>query len=588
MTGTVQSPTLQRRDIRFDGDLHMATTTLQRGPQVMRGRWLIGGIALIVVGIIAALILNSMGQPAATPSVGTTTVTRGAIVASVSGSGTVAAAQTLDLAFQTSGTVTTVLVEEGDSVTAGQTLATIDNRNLELDIANAEAQLASAKTKFEQTANGNVQPTDIEAQEASIASAQAQLRSAQAKLSALKNPTAAQISSAETTVRQAELALQAQRDTSSATKTKAEQDLQKAVDSLTQAQSKYATAKSNWDFVNETNQDPTNPESKDAAGKTTKNKLSDTQRQQYYDTYIQAEATLHSAEASVQQAQVTYDSARQSEPNNIQKAEATLADAQAQLNALRNPSATDVAQAQASVDQSRASLEQTQANLAKLTAPGTESDVAIQQSSVTQAEQSLAQARLALEKATLTAPFAGIVTAVNIVPGSSASSASPAITLLDRSTLHVDLKLSENDVATVTLDQPVELSIDALSDWSTTGTVSYIAPAAESSNGVVTYRVRVDFIESDQRVKVGMTANLMITTDQKDGVLLVPNSALLPNGAGRVVQVPNADGTTSEVPVQTGLTDGTNTEITGGLSDGQTIIATPKASAQPQSGGPFS
>jgi multidrug resistance efflux pump len=62
------------------------------------------------------------------------------------------------------------------------------------------------------------------------------------------------------------------------------------------------------------------------------------------------------------------------------------------------------------------------------------------------------------------------VSAVNIVEGGNAagngaSSSTNAFSLIDRSTLHVDLKLSENDVAKVALNQPVTLTIDALPDW---------------------------------------------------------------------------------------------------------------------------
>ncbi|MEO7910533.1 MAG: efflux RND transporter periplasmic adaptor subunit, partial [Roseiflexaceae bacterium] len=367
--------------------------------------------------------------------------------------------------------------------------------------------------------------------------------------------------------------------------TKAEQDLQKATNSLTQAQSQYATALKNWQYVQDTGADPTNPTTTSSDGKKERNKLSDTQRQQYADTYVQAQAALHSAETAVQQAQVTYDNARQAEPNSIQQAEAKLADAQAQLTALKNPSKNDIAEKQASVDQAKASLAQAQANLAALTAPGTDSDVSIQQFSITQAEQTLKQAQLKLDQATLTAPFAGVVTAVTIVPGSTASSATAAISLIDRSTLHVDLKLSENDVAKVQLNQPVDLTIDALKDWKAAGTVSYIASSAETSNGVVTYAVRVSFPDSDARVKVGMTANLVITTAKKDGVLLVPSTALLPKGAGQSIQVLNADGTTtSEVDVQTGLTDGLHTEIISGLKAGDKVVTLP-STAKPASGG---
>ena len=93
----------------------------------------------------------------------------------------------------------------------------------------------------------------------------------------------------------------------------------------------------------------------------------------------------------------------------------------------------------------------------------------------------------------------------------------------------------------------VDLTIDALKDWKEQGTVSYIAPAADSSNGVVTYAVRVSFPDSDDRVKVGMTANLMITTAKKDGVLLVPNSALLPKGKGPFPVIVNYSGYDPEI-----------------------------------------
>jgi len=84
-----------------------------------------------------------------------------------------------------------------------------------------------------------------------------------------------------------------------------------------------------------------------------------------------------------------------------------------------------------------------------------------------------------------------------------------------------------------------------------------------------------------------MTANLTIVVANKKGVLLVPNTALLPKGAGHVVQVPNADGKGfTEVDVTTGLTDGTNTEIVSGLSEGQRIIAVP-TSAVPKPRGFF-
>jgi len=604
----------------------MATTTLPRTETRGRGRWIAGGIALIVLAIIIALVLSGAQRRGATPTTATVPVTRGSVVSSVAGSGTVAAAQTLDLVFQTSGNITQVLVKEGDTVAAGQVLARLDDRDLQLQVADAQAALQSVQARLEQAQKGNATPDDVAVSQASlanaqaqllkartgnvtaadIASAEAQLRSAQAKLDALKNPTPDKISAAQLKLTQAQTSLQKTRDNDSATKTRAEQDMLKATDALTQAQASYASAKSNWDYVQDTGRDPTNPTKTNAQGKTVDNELNDAQRQQYYQTFVQAEAAMHSAEKAVATAQITYDNSRQQEISDIQAAEAQVADAQQQFDALRNPSPTDLTQAQASVDQARAALQklrqggtsadiaaaqanidQAKANLNKLSAPVSATDLSIQQASVAQAQQSLKQAQLKLENATLKAPFAGVVTAVNIVPGSSVSSATAAVSLIDRSTLHVDLKLSENDVAKVQLGQPVALTIDSLNGWAVQGKVGYIAPAAETKNDVVTYKVQVSFADSDPRVKVGMTANLSVTTGRKDGVLLVPNSALLPKGAGRVVQVPVANGQPREVDVQTGLTDGSQTEIISGLQQGDQVLANPTAARTPNRVGPF-
>src|SRR5262245_60140218 len=130
----------------------MATTTLpQRRTGIRRGRWLAAGIGLIVLAIVIAVILSTRQSSSATQTAATSTVARGNIVASVSGSGSVAAAQALDLAFQTSGTVTKVLVKEGDAVAAGQPLATLDDRDLQLQVDNAQASLQSAQAKLKQT-----------------------------------------------------------------------------------------------------------------------------------------------------------------------------------------------------------------------------------------------------------------------------------------------------------------------------------------------------------------------------------------------------------------------------------------------------
>jgi HlyD family secretion protein len=207
--------------------------------------------------------------------------------------------------------------------------------------------------------------------------------------------------------------------------------------------------------------------------------------------------------------------------------------------------------------------------------PGTESDVAIQQAAVEQAKQSYAQAQLKLENAAIVAPFDGIIATVDIIVGQSATAATAAISIIDRDPLHLDLKLSENDIVQVQAGASAALSIDALPDWQQTGTITSISPAADTSSGIATYRARIDFTDSDARVFVGMTANASIVVEERNDILVVPNSALLPKGTGRVVQIKGADGQITEIDVTTGLSDGIFSEVLSGLEEGQEIIETP-------------
>src|SRR5262245_60733598 len=108
----------------------MATTTFPESQSRRRGRWLIGGGVLLALALVAVASFGVLRRPAPSAAAATVAVTRGSITASVVGSGTVAAEQALDLAPQTSGRVTAVLVKAGDNVQSGQVLARLDDRAL--------------------------------------------------------------------------------------------------------------------------------------------------------------------------------------------------------------------------------------------------------------------------------------------------------------------------------------------------------------------------------------------------------------------------------------------------------------------------
>lgn len=552
--------------------------------------------------LLAALALVACGgTPPAT--VATAPVTRGELVQSVSGSGQIKPAQDINLNFGTSGAVAAVRAAEGQKVKKGDVLAALDTAELdqqvlqaqanlksaqagladlkagpkETDIRGAKAQLAAAQAQLAQQLKGNARATDI-------ANAQAQLRSAQASLAALKNPTPADLSAAQLRVTQAQTSLQNTRDADSAAKNRADLDLQKAVAALTQAQSTYATASQNWQHVQDIGTDPINPNKTDAKGKPVANKLNDAQRQQYYDAFVKAEAGLHSAEDAVQQAQITFDNARQKEATDIQQAEAQLADAQRQLDALQHPSRDKTAAAEAKVAQARAQLnqlsggttndvavaqsnvEQRQAALDALNAPPSEKTSAQAEASIAQAEAALSQAKLNRSRAEIVAPFDATIATINIKQGDTvgaSAGATPAIYLVDDSAFHVDVNISEADLVRLKTGQTAEVELDALPGQKLAGTVSYIAPTATVQQNVTTYLVRIALQPSQQQLHTGLSAAVSIVADRRANALLVPNGAIQETDNGPAVQVKRGN-ETATVKIKTGLAGDTSTEVLEG------------------------
>jgi HlyD family secretion protein len=107
--------------------------------------WTVAGVAALALLSVGAFVYSHRAKPTASTSRATTaTVRRGTVTVSEAAAGTVQATSTRGLSFSMSGTVTKVSVKAGDSVTAGQVLATIDNSDAADAVSAAESALATA------------------------------------------------------------------------------------------------------------------------------------------------------------------------------------------------------------------------------------------------------------------------------------------------------------------------------------------------------------------------------------------------------------------------------------------------------------
>jgi macrolide-specific efflux system membrane fusion protein len=166
-------------------DIHDAPTP-RRGRRSRRKRNLvIAAAAVVVLGAVLGVWLGTGSSASTSPLVVTTQVvsaTTGTMEQTVSASGTIEPASSADLNFGVSGKVTAVNVVTGQTVTAGQVLATVDPSALQVDVESAQASLTSAQDKLSTDQSDSADASQIDSDEASVTTAQTQLTTAQTDL----------------------------------------------------------------------------------------------------------------------------------------------------------------------------------------------------------------------------------------------------------------------------------------------------------------------------------------------------------------------------------------------------------------------
>jgi len=192
------------------------------------------------------------------------------------------------------------------------------------------------------------------------------------------------------------------------------------------------------------------------------------------------------------------------------------------------------------------------------------------------AQRNLATLEAAKAIASLVAPADGLVTEVNIAEGSNAPSGTAIVVASDA--MVATASVTESDVSSIEVGQDATVTLSATGDEAT-GQVSYIAPTGSSSGGVVSFGILVTLDAAPDSARPGMSADVTVVTAQAADVLAVPTAAVDGSAGDYTVSVMNADGTLDVRTVGVGLVTDEFTEITSGLSEGETVV-TGTASAQ--------
>jgi HlyD family secretion protein len=303
-------------------------------------------------------------------------------------------------------------------------------------------------------------------------------------------------------------------------------------------------------------------------------------------------------------------------------------------------SRASVAAAQALVEQTVATVGEAQANLVRLEEVArlsggkvpsrTELDVsratlkralaseASARAGVNDAQAALATDEINLSKASIRAPSNGVVLTRTVEPGNAVAASLQAVTLFtvaeDLTQLRLQVYVDEADVGSVKVDQDASFTVSAYPNRKYPAKITRVAYGSTITDNVVTYLTYLDVDNTDLSLRPGMTATATITANQRNDVLLVPNTALRFSPAATVADTAKAKGgivssltprmprsTTRKsaaegastaaarqvwvlrdnaavaVAVTPGISDGRMTEITGGeLQAGMQVITDQK------------
>lgn len=209
---------------------------------------------------------------------------------------------------------------------------------------------------------------------------------------------------------------------------------------------------------------------------------------------------------------------------------------------------------------------------------------------VASAKEEVQRAQTNLGYATITSPIDGVVLSKSVEEGQTvaASFSTPELFTIaqDLTNMQVVADVDEADIGDVKDGERVTFTVDAYPDDTFEGEVKQVRQEATTTNNVVTYEVVISAPNADLKLKPGLTANVTIYTAERKGVLSVPSKALrfTPQketvGKMKIVDVANAKNKVWTIEgnsivahkVNIGMTDGTNTQIVGGIAEGTKVV----------------
>lgn len=541
-------------------------------------------VLILIVGFFGYKIIF----PQKTTEYVTQDVVRGEIVQTVSATGKVKPASEISLNFKNSGKISAIDVKIGDKVTKDQILARQKAVDLQASVDKARANLIQAQANLTKLKSGAI-TQDVAVYEVALQKAVVDLENVKTDLENTKRTYAQAIESKQSSalldmrsaLAKADVSMQKVDDimnykNNPSNLTVSDFNLLDTVkQNIITTESAMSLAKSNYEAANST-KDLTSIKtaltytqsaladlsetlgnlSKLLNTAITNNNLTlteiDTLKASVSVEWVTTNTSVSTIQASaqaVEDAQLTYQTKVEAAENVVKTYERNLAKAQADLNLKKAPARSE--------------------------------DVRLYEAQVLSAQADLSLALDRLDETIIRAPIDGVITATDGSVGEVSSMSAPVIKMLTNNVYEIEVDIPESDIAKVNPGDKVEITLDAFSsDDIFSGSITKVDPAETLIQGVIYYKVTAAFddIQAEniagltEKIKPGMTANVVINTAKIENALIVPIRAVKEENGVKYVEILQ-DNAPLKLNVELGLRgDEGKSEVKFGLSEGQKVI----------------
>lgn len=526
----------------------------------------------------------------------------------VSVTGRVKSAESVDLAFEKGGRIANVYAQIGDKVAVGQKLDSLDNSDIAAQLAQAQAGVDSARAalmQYQATLEKDQVKLDemrlgtrleeVQVSQAQFLSAQKSSSDAETNLSNIKIKADLDLANLYGSVKnilndayaKAEDAVNKQTDelftndlsitpklsfntSDSQAQTDAESkrvaandelnNLKSDIDNLATSYSGLDTALSRAqsslsvirDFLIRTN---------DALNGAVNMTQSDITA--YKANISTGRTNTNAAITNITSQQQSISSQKIINQNNIDAA-------QSQVNSAKN----SLAVAQAELDLKKAGYTSQQISGQEAQVKQARANIASGEAQIKQAEANAKNYQAQLSKTIILSPINGVVTKQDGKVGEIIAASKDIASVISDAKFEIEANIPEADIAKIKLKDSADVTLDTYgNDMIFRAQIAKIDPAETIIEGVATYKVTLYFIDNDDRIRSGMTANIDILTAEKNNVISIPQRAVISNDGEKIVRILNDNNSIKEVAVKTGLTDSSgNIEIVEGINEGDRVI----------------